>query len=80
MVGGFWVFCKGENVNRGSVHVSDDALYGSPYFLFYFFVFFISLRIFYLNKKKKKKEKRDIFSVHQLGSRFGKTLLMMSLE
>lgn len=38
---------KDENVNRGSVHVSDDVLYISPYFLFYFSAFFVSLRMFY---------------------------------
>jgi len=38
---------KAENVNRRSVRVSDDALYVSSYFLFYFSAFFISLRTFY---------------------------------
>lgn len=38
---------KDDDVNRGSVHVSADALYVSPYFLFYFSAFLISLRIFY---------------------------------
>lgn len=41
---------KDENVNRGSVHVSDNALYVSPCFLFYFSAFFISLRTFYEKK------------------------------
>lgn len=37
---------KDENVNRGSARVSDDVLYVSPYFLFYFSAFLISLRMF----------------------------------
>lgn len=52
---------KDEDVNRGSVHVSDDVLDVSPNFLFYLSAFFMSLRTFYY-----KKEKSDAFPVYQL--------------